>query len=111
MSKSIWPTVAILLLILVAGAYIAYSYSQPQLPPDTANEEGNQEDTKSADNTVSIQQCPDSKVVNNMPQIVEEGEPADSSSYYIWKGNRYEISQFDAEWVARNCDVKTEQVY
>lgn len=60
-----------------------------------------------------IQDCPDVMIENRMPRIIDRNvktKPA-PSSYYIYKGKRREISEFDAEWVKKNCDVKVELVY
>ncbi|MFC7774148.1 hypothetical protein [Flavobacterium sp. GCM10027622] len=55
-----------------------------------------------------IQDCPDEKIVNNMPSV---GGTNEVKEYYIYKGKRKEIKDFDAKWVAQNCTVKTAEVY
>ena len=61
-----------------------------------------------------IQDCPDMKIINRMPQIIDENNPDNGQpprEYYIYKGERKEIAEFDAVWVEENCDVPEETVY
>lgn len=63
-----------------------------------------------------IKDCPDEKIINKMPQIVDDsGEnttaPQDSNEYYIYKGERKEISDFDQTYVDENCEVKETEVF
>jgi len=58
-----------------------------------------------------IQDCPEEKIVNKMPMAVEEGQSAEPNAYFIYKGERKELEEFDLEWVAANCDVKETEVY
>jgi len=60
--------------------------------------------------------CPDEMIVNEMPGVDRSGEQdsADSpmrSSYYTWKGERYELEEFDIVWVGNNCNVPVISVY
>lgn len=57
-------------------------------------------------NPMAIQVCPDQKIDNQMPG---PGDP--KPSYYLLNGERREISEFDAVWVAANCNVPTQTVY
>ena len=44
-----------------------------------------------------------------MPTV---GVSAKPSEYYIYKGARREITEFDQEWVKRNCpNLQVEEVY
>lgn len=59
--------------------------------------------------TVKIQDCPDEKIINRMPRVGEKTSP---SEYYIYKGERKEITDFDQEWLKKNCpDIKVQEVY
>lgn len=61
-----------------------------------------------------IQDCPESKIINRMPQIIDENNSDTKqlpNEYYIYKGERREISEFDAKWVEENCEVPEEIVY
>lgn len=59
--------------------------------------------------TVKIQDCPDEKIINKMPQVGGQGLP---SEYYIYKGERKEITDFDQEWLKKNCpSIKVQEVY
>jgi ecotin len=55
-----------------------------------------------------IRDCPDEKIINAMPSVGEGGPP---KVYYIYKGVRKELYEFDEEWVSKNCKVKTSTVY
>jgi hypothetical protein len=52
--------------------------------------------------------CPDQKVVNQMPTV---GASLMPSTYFILGGTRWEINQFDLDWVGRNCSVRETVVY
>ncbi len=54
-----------------------------------------------------LQTCPDEKIINRMPGPGTVGE----SSYYIVNGERKEIAEYDAAWVAANCTVPEQIVY
>ena len=54
-----------------------------------------------------IQDCPDEKIINKMPPV----DLANPNEYYIYKGVRKEIEEFDNEWVKKNCVVKESVVY
>lgn len=59
--------------------------------------------------TVKIQDCPDEKIINRMPKVGGQGSP---SEYYIYKGERKEIADFDQEWLKKNCpEIKVQEVY
>lgn len=63
--------------------------------------------------SAKIQDCPEMMIDNRMPQIIDENSksPALSSKYYIYKGERREIAEFDTAWVKKNCDVEVQVVY
>jgi hypothetical protein len=59
-----------------------------------------------------IKDCPAEKIINQMPVMcVRAPCPAIDNSYYIYKGARKEISDFDANYVKNNCSVKESVVY
>ncbi|MDD3788357.1 MAG: hypothetical protein PHO94_06645 [Petrimonas sp.] len=60
-----------------------------------------------------IQDCPEVMIINKMPQIIDDNakNPPPPSRYYIYKGVRREIAEFDSVWVSRNCDVEQQVVY
>jgi hypothetical protein len=51
-----------------------------------------------------IKDCPDVLIDNQMPI---PGESKRTSRYYIYKGLRKEIKDFDSAWVSKHCKVKT----
>ena len=66
--------------------------------------------------------CPDQKIIDRMPTVINNGgigapvsnvalSPARISSYYILNGKRHEIAEFDANWVGQNCRVTEQTVY
>jgi hypothetical protein len=53
-----------------------------------------------------LQVCPEQMIMDKMP-----GTDGSKPAYYILKGERREISEFDDVWVARNCQIPTQTVY
>lgn len=69
--------------------------------------------TVSTKNTTStnndlIKDCPEELIRNQMPSV---GKPNKPNQYYIYKGIRKEIKEFDSVWVSKNCKVKTTVVH
>ena len=54
-----------------------------------------------------IQDCPEQKIVDSMPVI----GPSGPRSYFIYKGERRELDEFDLEWVEAHCQVPVLVVY
>lgn len=52
-----------------------------------------------------IKDCPEELISNQMPSL---GKPNANKAnrYYIYKGMRKEINEFDSVWVNRNCKIK-----
>ena len=59
-----------------------------------------------APETTLLQSCPDEMIINNMP-----GPGEQKTAYYVVKGERKEIAEYDAAWVTANCNVPTQAVY
>ncbi len=57
-----------------------------------------------------IQDCPEELISNQMPSI---GKPNanKSNQYYIYKGMRKEINEFDSVWVNNHCKMKVTIVH
>lgn len=70
---------------------------------------GNYQEEKNTQPTEKLAFCPEVKVINLMPSVPSPENPP--SEYYSYKRKRYEISEFDANWVKNNCNVKEEKVY
>ena len=62
-----------------------------------------QNTTSSATNSNLIQDCPEELISNQMPSI---GKTNPANQYYIYKGFRKEIKEFDSVWVSKHCKVK-----
>lgn len=60
---------------------------------------------------VLLKFCPDELFADRMPILVKPGEKAPIREYYIYKGQRYEVADFDATWVKSNCNIKENIVY
>lgn len=54
--------------------------------------------------TPLLRSCPDEKIVSRMP-------PGSETSYYIQRGQRHEIAEYDGPWVLANCTVSEQVVY
>ena len=58
-----------------------------------------------------IQDCPEEKIINKMPKVID-GNSQTPNEYYIYKGERREIKKFDAAWIEKNCsNIKVQEVY
>jgi len=53
--------------------------------------------------------CPEEWFSNQMPSTIESNTPV-SKEYFIYKGVRRELSEFDVDWVKTNCSVKPQVV-
>lgn len=54
-----------------------------------------------------IKDCPSEKIINMMPVMcIRAPCPPIDNSYYIYKGARKEISDFDSNYVKNSCSVK-----
>ena len=58
-----------------------------------------------------IQDCPEEKIVNKMPMVQTEGKDDKPNTYFIYKGERRELAEFDEKWLQENCDIKETEVY
>lgn len=61
--------------------------------------------------TTLIQDCPDEKIVNKMPMVQTDDKSTKSNSYYIYKGERRELTEFDEKWLKENCTIEETVVY
>jgi hypothetical protein len=57
--------------------------------------------------TQLIQDCPEQKIIDSMPVI----GPSGPRSYFIYKGERRELDEFDLDWVESHCQVPVLVVY
>lgn len=55
--------------------------------------------------------CPDRWYDNRMPTIMDRGTTRVSVQYFIYKGVRRELSDFDLVWIKNNCSIKPSSVY
>ncbi len=58
-----------------------------------------------------IQDCPEEKIVDKMPGIIDKDNPAPPNAYYLYKGQRREISEFDQQWLEKKCQIKESVVH
>jgi peptidoglycan hydrolase-like protein with peptidoglycan-binding domain len=62
-----------------------------------------------------IKMCPEEKIENIKPGPVRyhygSTTASDDTGYYIFKGERREISEFDATWLHKNCQFPVNIVY
>lgn len=59
-----------------------------------------------------LRDCPESYFEDRMPQIIDPQSPNKiPRAYFIYKGQRRELSEFDTAWVWKNCDVEKQIVY
>ena len=104
----------IILLIIVAFLAVIVFMQFDNRPSREVREweKNSSKDTTGTFPAPTIKACPDEKIINKMPMPCDgdcDNRPA--NEYYIYKGERREISHFDASWVARNCSVPEQTVY
>jgi peptidoglycan hydrolase-like protein with peptidoglycan-binding domain len=59
-----------------------------------------------------IKACPEQKIINKMPVMCIQAPCGNViSEYYIYKGERKEVGEFDTTWVGQNCKVPESIVY
>ncbi|MCK9345131.1 MAG: hypothetical protein M0P64_03365 [Candidatus Pacebacteria bacterium] len=61
--------------------------------------------------TKLLQDCPETWFDNQMPMIIDPGQPRPVTQYFIYKGERRELAEFDMKWVSANCPVQPSAVY
>lgn len=89
--------ISIVVVIIVLGLLVGVTRGIHSKPTDTPPTGGL---------ATRLQQCPDERIDDKMP-----GPGGPKPSYYIFKGERREITEFDEAWVAKNCTVPTQAVY
>ncbi len=96
-------TLIIILIVLLGGYFLFFQNKE------TANVANDLDINKNP----GLKVCPEEMVVNEMPGPDRSGENADAdtndiptrSSYYVLKGERREVDEFNTAWVAENCYV------
>lgn len=58
-----------------------------------------------------LQDCPEVWYDNRMPMVVDEGQSRPVTQYFIYKGERHELAEFDMNWVNENCNIAPSVVY
>ncbi len=64
--------------------------------------------------TPKLQQCPDEWIDNQEPCVFETSPDECNNpprQYYILDGERWEMSEFDSEWVQESCELIVQTVY
>lgn len=86
-----------LILILIASFITALTVSCNSTKP-------------SADG--KLRDCPEKYFEDRMPQIIDTNNPKTKvRAYFIYKGQRKELAEFDTAWVWKNCKVEKQIVY
>ena len=55
-----------------------------------------------------LKQCPQEWIVNKMPGVYDSGGRRE---YFIFNGQRRELTEFDLDWIKANCQVKKQEVW
>ena len=58
-----------------------------------------------------MQVCPEAWIENDMPSIGPDNRTPAQKQYYVYKGQGLPLSDFDAEWVAKNCRLQLQHAY
>lgn len=65
----------------------------------------------STEPTELLQDCPQAWYDNRMPMVIEPGQPRSATQYFIYRGERRELAEFDMNWVEANCSIEPLVVY
>lgn len=65
----------------------------------------------SVSNSALLRDCPQTWYDNRMPMVIEPGQPRPVTQYFIYKGERRELAEFDMAWVSANCQIAPSVVY
>lgn len=57
---------------------------------------------------MKLQQCPDEWIDNQMPLTDQKKV---ETQYFILNGKRRELTEFDLEWIQKNCGLKKQEVF
>lgn len=95
---------------LVGGiAFYLYEFRIKNIQPVTSEEPVKSTTQKEAETTKpSLKICPDEWIENRAPREVGDNSP---NQYFIIKGERQEIKNYDVEWIKNNCSTKPRAVY
>jgi hypothetical protein len=58
-----------------------------------------------------LKNCPETKIVNRMPMVIDPRQEPPINSYFILDGARRELSEFDLSWVESSCEVFIQEVF
>ncbi len=66
----------------------------------------------SVDGSVLLKQCPEEWIDNQMPGIRDVNDSSQTNrQYFILNGERREMTEFDIDWVNKNCKLEKQTVY
>lgn len=107
--------------LVAVGAYvtltenaIAPTNPEPPVPvitPTSTTTPNIVSTTTPAQDSQLLRDCPQTWYDNRMPGIVEPGQPRPVTQYFIYKGERHELTEFDMNWVKANCNLTPSVVY
>lgn len=58
-----------------------------------------------------IRDCPEEKIENLFPTPIDKGAKTPPRTYFIYKGQRREIDEFDLEWLKQFCTIPVHSTY
>ncbi|MBL8030355.1 MAG: hypothetical protein JNN11_03845 [Candidatus Doudnabacteria bacterium] len=104
--KSFWPMVVVALVsALVGGSLVWALYNQSVEEEINSLMPGVNFKLR---HKGAMKSCPENWYENKMPGMSDSSEP---NEYYVYKGQRKELSEFDRDWVKNNCELEKEVVY
>ncbi|MEI8103400.1 MAG: hypothetical protein WCG84_00645 [Candidatus Moraniibacteriota bacterium] len=106
MNKKIILILFSIILVFVLGysllqAKSHFSQQKPQVGPSLQ--------LTGTPTTTLLKVCPEEWFSNQMPSTIESNTRV-SKEYFIYKGVRRELLEFDVDWVKTNCSVKPQVV-
>lgn len=94
--KFVWVFLLLLIVTLtgLAGLLVALNGWLPPIPTPSF---------------LRLRACPELMFTNSQPSF--EGDATSEYSYFIYKDERRELSEFDLDWVENHCSVSNQRVW
>lgn len=99
-----------LIRFFLSGAILITACHTPSPPVLTGGEKGGEQAVPKRNENGLIMDCPEELIENAMP-VIGNGDGTISKVYYIYRGARRELSEFDTAWIRKNCQVKRTVAY
>jgi hypothetical protein len=90
---------------LLEGCKPGEGITKSNSPPPASGKK----EVSSSTKTGKLRACPEEWIINKMPST--DDSTGKGTQYFIYQGKRRELSEFDFEWVQKNCNLTPQVVY